>query len=82
MTKIELEVISNEDMYSIKKKGMRGGVSYISNTYSKANNKYFKSYDSKHELNHIIYITASNLSDYAMFKFLSTTGYFLKMDRS
>ena len=35
---------------------MRGGVSYISKRYSKANNKYFKSYDPKQELKHIIYL--------------------------
>ena len=32
---------------------MRGGVFYISKRYSKANNKYLKSYDPKQELKHI-----------------------------
>ena len=54
-------------------KGTRGGISYISNKYSKANNKYLKSYGPKHELNHIIYLDANNLYGYPMSKFLPTS---------
>ena len=36
------------------KKGVRGGVSNISKRYSKANNKYLKSYDPKQESKHYI----------------------------
>ena len=43
MTKIKLELISDPDMYILLEKGTRGGISYISNRYSKANNKYLKS---------------------------------------
>ena len=42
------------------------GVSYISNRYSQANNKYLKSCISKQESKHI-YLEANNLYDYAMF---------------
>ena len=42
-------------------KGMRGGVSYISNRYYKAKNKYLKSHDQKQESKHIIYLDANNL---------------------
>ena len=47
--------------YIFFEKGMRDGVSYISNRCSKANNKYLKSYDSKQESKHIIYLDANNL---------------------
>ena len=47
MTKVELELIPDPDMYTLFEKGTRGGVSYISNRYSKINNKYLKSYDPK-----------------------------------
>ena len=56
-------------------KGMRGGVSYISNRYSKVNNKYLKSYDQKQESKHIIYLDANNLYGYAMSKFVPTSDF-------
>ena len=36
--------------------------------YSKANNKYLKSYDPKQESKHIIYLEVNNLYGYAMSK--------------
>ena len=44
MTKIKLELIWDLDMFIFFEKGTRGGISYISNRYSEANNKYWKSY--------------------------------------
>ena len=54
---------------------MRGGVSYISNRYSKANNNYLKSYDPKQELKPIIHLDENNLCGYAMSKSLPTSGF-------
>ena len=45
------------------------------NRYSRANNKYLKSYEPKQELKHIIYLDANNFYDYAMFRFLPTSGF-------
>ena len=42
MTKIEPELVPDSDMYIFFEKCARGGISYISNSYSKANNKYLK----------------------------------------
>ena len=50
MTKVELDLIPDPDMYIFLDKGIKGGVSYISNKYSKANNKYLKSYDPKQDI--------------------------------
>ena len=72
MTKVELEFISNVDIYLFFEKYMRGEVSSICKIYSKANNKYLKSYDLKQESNHIIYLDANNLYGYVMSKFLPT----------
>ena len=62
-------------MYIFFEKRTREGVSYISNRYSKARNKYVKLHDPKQESKHIIYLGANNLYRYAMSKFLSTSGF-------
>ena len=50
MTKVELDPISDVDIYVLYKKRMRGGISYISKRYSKVSNKYLTSYDPKKSL--------------------------------
>ena len=75
MTKIELELIPDPDIYIFFEKGTRGRISYISNRHSKANNKYLKSYDPKQEWKHIVYLDANNLCGYAISKFLPTDGF-------
>ena len=75
MTKIELELIRDPNMFVFFEKGTRRGTYYISNRYSKANNKYLKSYNRKQESKHIINLYANNLYDYAMSIFLPTCGF-------
>ena len=60
MTKIELELFPDPDMYLFFVNGSRGVISYISNRYSKTDNKYLKSYDLKQESKHIIHLDANN----------------------
>ena len=69
MTKLELEITSDPNMYILFEKSTRGGVSYIFNTYTKVNNKFLKSYDPKQKSKHIIYLEANNVYIYAMSKF-------------
>ena len=52
--KTELELIPDPDMYIFFEKGTRGGISYISNRYSKASNKYLKSCDPKQESKYVV----------------------------
>ena len=73
ITKVELELISDADMYFFFEKNMR--VSYIYSRYSQANNKNLKSYDPKQESKHIIYFDAINLYGYEISKFLPTSGF-------
>ena len=75
MTKIKLELVPDPDRYIFFEKGTRGGISYISNRYSKANNKYLKSYDPKQESKHIICLDADNLYGYEMSKLLPASGF-------
>ena len=75
MTKVELELIPDPDMYIFFEKGTRGEVSFISNRYIKASNKNLKFYNPKQESKHIIYLDANNLYGYALSKFLSTSGF-------
>ena len=60
-TKAELELIPDSDM--LFEKGIRGGVSYITKRYSKANNTYLKSYDPKQESKHIYLDLSNDLSN-------------------
>ena len=72
MSKVELELISDADMYLFFEKDMRGGVSYVSKRGCQANNKYLKSYDPKLASKHIIYLDVNKLYGYAKSKFLAT----------
>ena len=74
IAKSELELIPDLDMYIFFRKGTRE-IPYISNRYSKANNKYLKSYDLKQESKHIIYLDANDLYIYAMYQFLPTSRF-------
>ena len=57
MTGIELELISDIDMYSfIYQKEMTGGIIYIAKRFSKTNNKYMQSYDVNEPSKFIVYL--------------------------
>ena len=67
------ECVYNPGMYIFFGKILRrNSISYISNRYNKAYNKYLKYYDPKQEWKHIIYLDANNIYiyGYAMSKFL------------
>ena len=49
MIKVELELTSDADMHFFFEKCIRGGVSYISKRFNKANHKHLISYDPKQE---------------------------------
>ena len=74
MTKIKLELLQDPVMY-ILQKSIRGGISNISNRYSKLKSKDLKFYDQKQESKHIIYLDANNLYGFAMSKYLLKSGF-------
>ena len=82
MTGINLELITDNDMYLMVEKGLRGGVSYIANRYSKPNNKYQSDYDKNKDSSYLIYLDANALYSSAMSQSLPTGGFkWLKKDK-
>ena len=75
MTKIELKLISDIDMYLFIEKGMRGIISYIGKRYSKANNKYKTDYNSSEESKSIIYLDVKSLYGLGMSKYVPYGGF-------
>ncbi len=67
-TGIELDLISDSDMYLMIERGIRGGVSSIMKRYSKANHKYLDDYDPEKPSQYILYLDANNLYGWAMSK--------------
>ena len=70
MTKVELEKISNADFHLFIEKGMRGGISSVSERYSRANNKFCPDYDETKPTVYIKYFDMNNLYGKAMSKYL------------
>ena len=75
MTGTKLDLISDIDMHLFIEKGMRGGISYISKRYSKANSKHMKCYDSSEESKFIIYLDVNNLYGWAMSQYLPYSAF-------
>ena len=60
----------NIDMYLFTEKGLRAGISYITERYSEANNKYMKNYDLEKLSKFITYLDLDNLYGWAMSGYL------------
>ena len=75
VTNIKLELMTDIDMFQFIEKGMRGGVSYITNRYGNANNKYMKEYDEKTPSKYIMYLDANSLFGWAMSQYLPTGNF-------
>ena len=62
-------------MYLFTEKGLRGGISYITERYSKANNKYMKNYDPTKPSIYIPYLDMNNWYGWAMSRYHPYGGF-------
>ena len=75
MTGQRLELLTDLDMHLFIEKGLRGGISMISNRYSEANNPYLSTYDQTSPSKYIMYLDGNNLYGWAMSQSLPTHGF-------
>ena len=76
ITNIDLELLSETNMLLMFEKGIRGGISIISNRYGKANNKYMqKGYNKNIPSKYLMYMDENNLYGCAMSEKLPTHGF-------
>ena len=59
-TEVELDLITDEDAYLMLENSIRGGISTISNRYSKANNPLVPGFDPEQPTTYITYLDANN----------------------
>ena len=76
ITGIDLELLSDPDMLLMFEKGIRGGISIISNRYGEANNKYMgQGFNKNKTSKYLMYLDANNLYGCAMSEKLPTHGF-------
>ena len=74
-TNVELELLTDYDMFLMIEEGIRGGICHATQRYAKANNKYMKDYDKKKKSSYIQYLDANNLYGKAITEKLPGRGF-------
>jgi len=66
MTKVELELIKDPNIYLLFENVLRGGVSTVRNQFATVNNKYLDNYDSPLPTSHVLSTDVVNLYGFCM----------------
>ena len=75
MINVELEKISDADIYLLKKKSLRGGISLVNKRYSRANNENCPNHDKEKFIKYINCLDMNNLYGHAMSQYLPYGGF-------
>jgi len=75
MSEIELELISDPDMYLFIENGLRGGLSVITQTKGNANNKFMGKHDKHSKSKFIACFDANILYGWAMSQYIPYGGF-------
>ena len=75
LTNIELEQITEPDMYLFIEKGLRGGISMVSHRHAIANNPQMQNYNPEQPTSYLMYLDSNNLYGWAMSQPMPTGGF-------
>ena len=74
-TGVKLELLTDNDMFTMIEEGIRGGMCNAVYRHAKANNKYMKNYNKNIESSYLMYLDTNNLYGWAMSKRLSADSF-------
>ena len=74
-TNIELDQITEANMYLFIEKGLRGGISMVSHRHAQANNRYMQNFDPSQPDSYLMYLDSNNLYGWAMSQPMPTGGF-------
>ena len=74
-TKVELELMSDPNMYLFMENSIRGGISMISHRFAKANHTLLPDFKVDEKLQHLIYLDCNNLYGGSLSQYLPTGGF-------
>ena len=76
MTGVNLDLMSDNDMYLFCEQGIRGGVSVISQRFAECNDQSSRDDPAEREKSHLIYLDANNLYGWAMSQHMPVSGFY------
>ena len=75
LTNVELELLTDSNMYLFIEKGLRGGISMVSHRHAIANNPQMENYDPEQPTSFLQYLDANNLYGWAMSQPMPTAAF-------